>query len=433
LQYLILSSLVSIPFIVFARRQSLRMRELQRQLLLCDEQLLQLKQRQRQRIDFINVVAHEIRNPLTALLCSADALDLMLRDSIAAPHRQSLRYMREYGGQLLRLVNDFFELTKAEAGVLSAKPELVLLANELSAVAGGIHATAKEKGIELQQEACDPSLQVAVDPKHLRQILFNLLHNAIKFTPEGGLVKLGVREDLANSQAEIWVRDTGAGIAPDQLLQMFDLYVRGAQHLSQPGAGIGLALCKRLVELSGGSISVRSQQGEGSEFVLRLPCEHCSAPISATAEANVADQPLQGQRFLLVDQDLGARESLATLLRALGGVVDCASKTQEVLSALNSQLYSTVLVDRTSDGVECTELVRLVRSQPMQAQAKVITAGEYAQDQLSARSTSAQPKHPSEAPDAELSKPLNCEQLLRTLELCAMPERERVQKPDERR
>jgi protein-histidine pros-kinase len=175
------------------------------------------------------------------------------------------------GRHLLQLVNDVLDISKVEAGRMDLAYELTPIASIVDVVRSVIQAVAAKKGINLEV-GVPPSLpDVMVDPGRIKQVLYNLISNAIKFTPRGGVVRLTVRTDAQH--LVVMVSDTGVGIAREDLPRLF----REFEQLPQPGGvrpegtGLGLALTKRLVELHGGRVEVQSELGKGSTFSVYLP------------------------------------------------------------------------------------------------------------------------------------------------------------------
>ena len=198
-------------------RYGRRIRELQRQTLRAQRQLRQVG-------DLANEVAHEIKNPITAILCSAETLDLLIGNDLDEVNRRTLRYIKEYGDDLLRLLGDFLDVSRAQTGKLDSRPEPVKVFPVIDSIVGLLESSAYRKQITVKSEVEDQELGVMVDPKHLKQILFNLLHNAIKFTPERGEIRLFAEQDFPNPLVKISVKDNGVGITEDRLEKLFEPY-----------------------------------------------------------------------------------------------------------------------------------------------------------------------------------------------------------------
>jgi PAS domain S-box-containing protein len=222
-------------------------------------------------------VSHELRTPLNAVLGFGQLLD---SDADLAPrHRNWIRQILASGQHLLELVDDVLDLSSAQAGQLNLSPTAVSLQLAITeawgmvdaARAGGVAGPSRPPGLRFVDDtAAALPLWVHADPRRLKQVLSNLFSNAIKYNRAGGEVRVSA-EALADGTVELRVADTGRGMTADQLLRLFQPFERlGAQHTGVQGTGLGLALCKQLVEAMGGRIDARSQPGVGSVFAVRL-------------------------------------------------------------------------------------------------------------------------------------------------------------------
>ncbi len=295
-----------------------------------------------------NEIAHEIKNPITAILCSAETLDLLVGPSLDETNRKSLRFIREFGDNLLRLVSDFLDVSRAESHVIKAVPERVDIEKAVGAVTGLLRPYAQRKSIEIECHHLVDHWDAVVDPIHIKQIIFNLLHNAIKFTPEHGKVQILCTTEFPEPWIKITVKDNGLGIPEAAQQEIFNIYGRyeGNDSRQEVGVGLGLALCKNLVELAGGKIEVSSKQGIGTSFTVELPATPAEEKPNEqiTPEQHLA-QPLLGQKFLVVDVDEGVCEAMAALIRAWGGVADATTAIHEMTESLDMQGYDAVMLD----------------------------------------------------------------------------------------
>lgn len=336
----------------------------------------------RQRGELASEIAHEIKNPLTAILCSAETLDLLIGDSIDPTHRKSLSYIREYGDQLLKLVSDFLDVSSTESGNMGSQPESVVIAPVVESIVGLLEANAIRKKISIKILIPEEGACAFVDPKHLKQILFNLIHNAIKFTEPGGEIRVAVETEFSNPELRISVRDNGVGMSKRDLERVFQLYARydGRGTARDVGTGLGLALCKSLAKLAGGSIAVESELGVGSAFTVLLPAREAVEYRSAVLEGmsgtprTFEAKPLLGQFFLVLDSDTGSRESIANLLEAWGARVDCIEQAQHAVEAAKTQNYTAIMIDDSIDGGDPYELASLIRKNLSSEETKIIVA-----------------------------------------------------------
>ena len=355
-------------------------------------------------------IAHDIKNPLTAILCSAEALDLLIGGSLEEIHRNSLRYIKEYGGSLLQLMTDFLDVHRAEAGQIKSKPSNVAVLPVIQSVVGLLESSAAKKHIALTCSQSRHEHVAYVDLKQFKQVIFNLLHNAIKFTDEHGTVSVDIQPDYDGQNLHISVADTGIGIDSKLLPFVFDPYARYEGNVPDydVGVGLGLALCRSLVDLAGGSIGVSSKLGEGSVFVVSLPLfvgESSSKVPRRSSELsdNFTIRPLAGQCYLIVDRDKAAREAVSCLIAAWGGLVDQVSAAADAVEALSKHNYSAVMIDSTAGEASIGELKRIIKDD-LKEETKIIVAVKDQPDPTIVNTG-----------DAVIEKPFNGEKLLKSL------------------
>jgi heavy metal sensor kinase len=220
---------------------------------------------------FVADAAHELRGPLAAIQTSLEVA--ASRDRSAAEYRDTLEDLLGETRQLAKLANDLLLLAEGELapGSSQATVDLDVLVQQTAAMFAGV---AEEGGIDLRVESAGAML-VTGEPRQLRQVVSNLLDNAIRFTPPGGRVVLALSSDPGRKQARLTVTDTGCGIEPQHVPRVFDRFfqadVARDRRDSRRGGGLGLAICRTLVERHGGRISVRSEYGRGTEFTALLP------------------------------------------------------------------------------------------------------------------------------------------------------------------
>jgi signal transduction histidine kinase len=226
-------------------------------------------------------VSHEFRTPLNAILGFGELLAL---DQLSESQRHSVEQILAGGRHLLALVEDLLDLSGVAAGNLHLEPAPVDLEAEIAQAVALTGALATEKALTLDVELADGPLSAHADRRRLKQVLLNLISNAIKFNRPGGSVTLGLKTD-GKGTVRIDVRDTGAGMTRAQLQRLFVPFERlNASAYGIEGNGLGLALSKALAEAMGGTIAVASTPGAGSVFTVRLP--------AATAAAREPDQLL---------------------------------------------------------------------------------------------------------------------------------------------
>ena len=237
------------------------------------KQAAELEKAKEMQADFAAMIAHDLRSPLTATLSTATMLEDGLFGAVNQEQKRWLLKMQSNIHGLVELVNDFLDLSKLEAGHIQLSKEKVHLGQLIRESADNYRALAGEKKISLQTRI-DPALpHINADPRRLDQVLSNLLSNAIKFTPEGGEIEVGAAHENG-VEARLWVRDPGMGIPPQETEQIFQKYrqASSAKEAKEKGTGLGLVICKMIVEAHGGQISVESEAGKGSTFTVTLPC-----------------------------------------------------------------------------------------------------------------------------------------------------------------
>ena len=221
-----------------------------------------------QRNQMFSNISHELRTPLTLIVAPVDE---MLGKLVPGPHRDAMVVVRRNAQRLLRMIDDLLDLAKLEAGGLRLDVVRANIAELARQVADNGRPACEAKGIDLRFTASGPPQEMYGDPHRLEIVLTNLIGNAIKFTPEGGQITVGV--EYSSEGAAVSVSDTGPGIPADQLHKIFERFhqVRDSERPQQGGTGIGLALAKELTELHGGNLRVQSVWGRGSTFRVFLP------------------------------------------------------------------------------------------------------------------------------------------------------------------
>ena len=237
------------------------------------KQAAELEKAKDMQADFAAMIAHDLRSPLTATLSTATMLEDGLFGTVTEEQKKWLVKVQSNIRNLVDLVNDFLDLSKLEAGHIQLSKEKVHLDQLIRESADNYLALAGEKKISLQTRI-DPALpHINADPRRLDQVLSNLLSNAIKFTPEGGEIEVGAACENG-VEARLWVKDTGMGIPLEETEQIFQKYrqASSAKEAKEKGTGLGLVICKMIVEAHGGKIRVESEEGKGSTFTVTLPC-----------------------------------------------------------------------------------------------------------------------------------------------------------------
>ncbi len=245
-----------------------------------------LEEASRLKDEFLANMSHELRTPLTGVLAMTEALQSQDAGDLNERQQQLLGRIETSGRHLLHVINDILDLSRLDAGKL----DLVLVETALDALCRSCVQTVAAAAAVKQQTVhlcIEPqTLTMVADPRRLRQILTNLLDNAVKFTPEGGALGLHVTAHVATRTVRFCVWDTGNGIQPEDQGRLFQPFTQLDASLTRrhSGTGLGLVLAKRLAELHGGQASVESTPGEGSRFVITLPWRQASASKSDEGE-----------------------------------------------------------------------------------------------------------------------------------------------------
>ena len=312
---------------------------------------------------FLAVMTHELRTPLHGMIGSAELLMAMPLD---APQLELVDLLRRSGSALLAIVNDILDYSRVEAGMLQVESVPFRLGPCLQAVLDLQAAAKSTGGLRLRCEI-DPAVPpwVAGDEGRLRQVLNNLVNNAVKFTPHGEVV-LAVAPTESADVLRFTVRDTGVGIAPQALPRLFQAFVQEDVSTTRRfgGTGLGLAICKRLVQLLGGDIQVQSEPGQGSTFTFTCRLPRVDAPLEAAAAGTSgadAALPFVARKVLVVDDHEANRLLMRRMLERLGCDIEEAADGAQAVARITSASYDLVLMDCSMpvlDGYAATRQVR---------------------------------------------------------------------------
>jgi PAS domain S-box-containing protein len=311
---------------------------------------------------FLATISHEIRTPLNGVLGMAQ---IMAADALSEEQRARLQVIRQSGESLLAILNDVLDLSKIEAGKL----ELEEIAFDLEDLARGAHAAfqgvAEGKGLAFELTLEPEALGgYRGDSTRLKQVLFNLVSNALKFTDQG---RVEVRLSRTDGDLVIVVSDTGVGIPPDRLARLFDKFDQGDISTSRRygGTGLGLSICRELVQLMGGEISADSAPGAGARFSVRLPLPYLGRPDPAAwAEpATVEAQALPSLRILAAEDTPVNRLVLSAMLQQAGLDVVMAGDGAEALELWRRESWDLILMDVQMPGMDGPTAARLIRAE----------------------------------------------------------------------
>lgn len=310
--------------------------------------------------EFLATLSHELRNPLNVILGYAEVL---LRSDEARTSqfvRRAAEVLKRNALAQSRLVRDLLDLSRLHIGKLSLNYEVVSLTTIINNAVETVNSEAALKQIEIRIEGAEEVIFVNADPLRFEQIIWNLLNNAVKFTPVGGTVT--IRLSSERGRARITVEDTGPGVEPQFLPHVFEMFRQADASSSRPhgGMGIGLALVKQLIELHGGTVAAASTLGQGARFTIELPAtgEKEGPPrYSPQAEAGI----LSHMRILIVDDSADTTDMLCKLFEMDGAVVTTASGAAEALEIAGEKDFDAVLSDISMPGMDGFEFVRRLR------------------------------------------------------------------------
>ncbi len=337
----------------------------------------ELERAARLKDEFLAAMSHELRTPLNAVLGLAEGLAAGVFGSLSDLQAENVAIIEDSGRHLLDLINEILDLSKIGAGKLTLSPAPVNPATVCEAGLRMVREAAMRKRIRLSSRV-DPALgTVVADPLRLRQILVNLLGNAVKFTPEGGSVSVEASADVEGGRACFTVRDDGIGIAPEELRRLFKPFVQLDSGLSREhaGTGLGLSLALRLAELHGGGVSVETSPGRGSRFTVALPWspeeqeeigDRPQAPEASSQGAGTPSAPLSPgggplPLVLVADDHEANVVALRAYLSAAGYRVAVARNGQEAVDQTVELRPDLVLMDvqmPVLDGFEATRRIR---------------------------------------------------------------------------
>lgn len=328
-----------------------------------------LEQADRRKNEFLAMLAHELRNPLTPISNAAEAL-LQTVPEERSQERLLVGMVRRQAHQLARLIDDLLDVARITQGRIELRTQQVLLKDCIESALEMVEPLAQARRQRLLLKRPLQSWYVTGDRERLGQCVSNLLVNAVKYTPPGGEIR--VRHYSQSGQAVIEIADTGVGIAPELLPHVFELFVQGDRTLdrSQGGLGVGLAICKQLIEMHQGSIAAYSEGvGRGATFEIRLPL----AEATKQADDELPGRSGRTRRVLIVDDNHDAADSLAVVLRLEGHEASVAYSAQAAIEAVSSREPEFVLLDIGLPNMDGYEVARRIRAAGASAQIIALT------------------------------------------------------------
>ncbi|RAK62780.1 hypothetical protein DJ019_18150 [Phenylobacterium kunshanense] len=312
--------------------------------------------------EFMANMSHEIRTPLTAILGFTSLL--AARADLGEEERYQIGRISGAGQALLAIVNDILDFSKLEAGQMPILPKPVSPFETLSDALALFEPQAAAKGLRTRLDlAPDLPACLEIDPDRVRQILLNLIGNAVKFTDRGEVI-VSAGYNGVSGRLRVSVRDTGPGMEPEEQAKLFKRFsqVDASAARRHGGTGLGLAICSGLVEAMGGAITVSSKVGRGSDFVFEIPTTQCVQP--GPAEEAVQALDLSGLRVLVVDDNPVNRELAKSILAPFGAEVSEAGDGYEAIDVALDRPFDVILMDIRMPGMDGPDATLRIRAQP---------------------------------------------------------------------
>jgi PAS domain S-box-containing protein len=366
-----------------------------------------LREADRHKDEFLAMLAHELRNPLAPIQSALGAI--LLKGADPAEVRSEAAMMQRHVAQLRRLVDDLLDMSRISRGRIELHKKSVDLGAIAREAAEAVRPLANRTELNLCVSVPGERLWVDGDATRLTQVMANLLQNACKFTPSGGQIELVV--ERAHEQALVRVRDSGIGIAAENLRNIFEMFsqVDTSLERSREGLGLGLTLVRVLIELHGGTVVARSDGvGRGSEFIVTLPLVTAPATELPAKTTGDMESPAPSRRILIVDDNRDAASSLAKLLYICGHSTLTAFDGEEALAAAEEFRPDVFLLDIGLPKLNGYDLCTRIRQMPWAAGAIIVALTGWGQESDRQRSKQA-------GFDLHLVKPVDLDVLERLL------------------
>ena len=357
--------------------------------------------------EFLATLAHELRNPLAPIRNSARLMRLSDEPQL---HQRGLAVIERQLDQLVHLVDDLLDVSRISQGKIELRKQLIDIADVVENAVDTIQPLIQEKGHRLQIDMPDQAVMLEADMTRLTQVVSNLLNNAAKFTPEGGLINVDAR--LVNGMVNVTVSDSGIGIPSNRLPHVFDMFTQSDRGFdrSQGGLGVGLALVRQMISMHGGNVEGFSGgENQGTSIVVRLPAG------AGIAKSKVMDESkkmtaLKGHgSVMVVDDNPDVGDSLAELLQLVGYETVVARNGHQAIGLAATRLPDMALIDIGLPDIDGHEVARRLRADPQHGGMFLVALTGWGQDDDRRRSQEA-------GFDQHLVKPVDIDRLLGILQ-----------------
>jgi signal transduction histidine kinase len=314
-----------------------------------DEEILQvnrqLEQSSRYKSEFLANMSHELRTPLNAIMGFSEILLDATMNLTAGERTEFLRNIHSSGQHLLGLINDILDLAKIEAGKMDLHAEDMPVMEALQDVTAILDPMARQQGLQLRTLGAADAGVIKADRSKFKQVLYNLVSNAVKFTPAPGTITLSVKD--SPEQLTVSVEDTGIGMKPEDLPKLFREFeqIDGSYTRRYQGTGLGLALCRRFVEMHGGRIWAESQFGKGSIFTFTIPREPRPAAVAAVEEAAPTPESMELPLALVIEDDPASSQRMTAEIQGVGFRVAHASDGEQAVRKAMEILPDLVVME----------------------------------------------------------------------------------------
>jgi len=353
------------------------------------ERTIELVYANRVKDEFLANMSHELRTPLNGILGFAEALTEGVYGELVKRQGYAVQMIRSSGEHLLELINDILDISRIEAGKFEFHLEEVEVNNICHASMVFIRHLANKKNISVEYTISESATMMIADPRRLKQILINLLNNAVKFTPEKGQVTLDVQTDVKESLIRFSVTDTGIGIPPEDIQKLFHPFVQLDSGLSRPyeGSGLGLVLVKKMVEMHSGSIEVQSEPGKGSRFMFAVPWgqsmqrrnnQDLFEMGTTTYDMNLGRLARVREKILLAEDNEANVLVTRDYLENRGYQVFIVRDGREVFTKVEEIMPDIILMDIQMPGLNGIEATHRLRTDPRFATLPIIALTAFA-------------------------------------------------------